>query len=399
MNFNNLPLAERKERAQFVHSTNIYVPCYTKKYLKRHPEEAKAQIREYFSTLPHLTNFFQAALLVRKNYSEWKMYLKKPTGSIPKAFKSFAKDRLLVFYLFLVDYLDIFHLNPALPFVSDEKLNSRVTVIRGKKDDILSNVKYVVKMWEAMGSPWKESRCGRDFGSLAEAFSQPNFRKEDRDDLCIAWHFWEISTQFNSYWFLIPKNGTIENVEEIHLDHLTLIDSVAAALAFDHSGVNTLEVVHELFPQIPGLMESIIQMYILRPIHFTKFKGPEKAMFRDIVLQEMFNCELDPASDGPLPSLALAHENCKNRSIVQLFKRYPKLSESVNDYQSFCDILTTSNSKNNGEKMDRLFSNVYERESTPLKYKGRKKNKAIYIPNESHHIYKKTFKDIYPSKF
>lgn len=382
MCFNKLSIGERTERARVIINTGYIIPSFTQKYLKRHLQEAKEQVYSKLSDTSRLTNFLGAALLIRKNYTQWKAWLKNPSKSAPKVFKSFSNNKILVFYLFLGDYLSVFHLEPLFSFIEGEEYNPRSLLIRGKKDNIFSNVKYVVSMWESMGSPWEDSRCGKDLTNMAKVLKKPLISDEESEDLCIAWHFWEFSTEFQFYWNLYSQDESEESVTKILFDIDEFVKDAALAVAFDRSGVNTLEIIHELFPDIPEMVPRIIKRYSDYRDMVPRKKS-QRYKLKCTVLEENFKCDMALLGED-VP-------NCgefMNQSILQMFKKYPEVPYRV---ANNCDTLDNFFSEKSDE-IDRLMakilrteSNFYERDYTQYTYINREGNIPYFDVNTSHH--------------
>lgn len=390
MSFKKFSLAERQERARVIYNTGVQ-DWFTSKYLKRHLPEAKEQLYKHLSSSSKFTEFLEAALRIRKNYSQWKTLLKNPSGPVPKVFASFADNKMLVFYLFLGDHLNVFHLDPLFSFIlSDERRSPKCFLIHGKQDDILSNVRYVVKMWKSMGMPWKDSRCGKDFTGMAEILQNPIERANERGNLCVAWHFWEFTTQFQLDYCFYNPNKHDQDVTTLLFDIEEFTNEASIALAFDQHGVNTLDIIHELFPEIPELVPYTIKTYWEYRNIVKKKKGPNAELKR-AVLEEKFKCKLTVEDATIETSTSLL-----NRSILQIFKKYPELPNTVDGcddpiFQN-CNDSTDELARDIG-KMLRVSSNFYEREYTLFFYTRREGNMPCFRINEGHHTRKHCLKE------
>lgn len=390
MRFNKLSLSERIERTRVIYYSNIYTDSVTPKYLKHHLQEAKKRVYEQLSVPSTMTKLFQAAATIRKNYSEWNEFLRKPSRPPPKVFRSFSDDKMLVFYLFLGEYLNVFHLDPTKTFILGKWVSPSTILIHGKKDSIYADVKFVVYMWKSLGSPWKESRCGKDLAGLAKGLKRPNARTKQQEDFCVAWHFWEFSTQFGLYKSLSTQDYMETDTGRLIFDISFFVEDAATAVAFDHSGLNTLELIRELFSQIQGLVPNIIQTYAL--LHNNPYKKNKEDKFWKVILQGKSKCAI-PAGSGKMAPLR--KESFFNRSIVHIFNKYPEILKATCDNRIGEQFFFRNPDRllKLEIKLLRIASPFYEGDYAPVKFIGREGNDRTYVRNNSHHQVKATIKE------
>lgn len=379
MCFSTLPLEERIERASRIEFSGIAVQSYAPEYLESYQSEAKKEAKKMVEFVSNTNTWLHAVQLVRKHYAQWKGFLKRPSGPAPHVFKSFIDDKMLVFYLFLGDHLNIFRLNPRFPFISGETFDDRKLLVQGRRDNNFCDVKFVVKTWESLGSPWTDSRCGKDLSCLAKEIKKSKARKEKQSNFCLAWHFWELTSQFGVYWCLSDSDHTEETTERVLFDFYDFIQVTSISIASDRPGMNSLETIGELFPEFPKLVAFIIHEYC-RTVVANNPNRIECPLIHE-ALEEKFGCEIT------YDSTSSYNKFIHNKSIVSELESHPELHYAI-------DMRSQIIPEPSYDETDRALvfhtkalrsrSNVYESDFSLYRFLKRVGNRPNYLLNKTH---------------
>lgn len=283
-------------------------------------------IRKMITVSSTVTKILNAALSIRRHSTQWKRYLNNPSRHPPKIFESFAEDKLLTFYLFLCDKLRIFHLDPRYPFLVCEQIDERTYIINGGVDDDITTVKAVIEMWRSMGSPGSDCEWGLNFTELEEILKNPTTIKKKRRQIHIGYAFWKINCQFG-FHLVLNATGIGYSTEKVDFDVAHFSVEVSFAAAFDKNGVNTFEIIYELFPEFPEIIPSAIQLYFLSVIN-PKPKHPtctgDKKMRQEIIplaekiVRDIFDTDICYYIDKENVTI-------HNKSILETMKKHPEL--------------------------------------------------------------------------
>lgn len=336
MSFDELSPSERHERARRIEFamrdpiTFIDFGNFTREDQQR--PEVREQIRKRLMSPSRMTAFLHAASLVRRNQTQWTSYLRNPTRQSPKAFESFADDKVLVLYLFCCDILKLFRLNPRYPFLICEQVDIHIFHVNGKPDDDYEIVKSVVNMWISLGSPWKESKWGAELSSINDSLRETNTLKRKRRKISIGWNFWEMAREFGFQSFLHGV-GTSLSTNKMALNMPYFVMGASIAVAFDYSGYNTFELIHELLPQFPEFIPNAIRAY------FLSITSPERPDIEDATTLHEHERLLKMQGTFPTAETILGqifdteiwyirideNINLRNQSILEVIKKHPEL--------------------------------------------------------------------------
>lgn len=335
MDFDEFSLLERHERARRIHfamlhdDSSIDFGDFSKDIL--YTSEVKEKIRDRLLLPSKMSEFFSAASLVRKNPIQWIKYMTNPSRRPPKVFESFSDDKLLIFYLFFCDKMKIFHLDPDYPFFICDQVDTYTYVVRGEADDDLGTVQAIIKMWISTGSPWKESDWGVRLLRIAEMLRDNSAFEKNKNHAVIGWYFWELTHHFG---FVDCLHGQDISTDIGFLDLPQFAIEASIAVALDNHGLNTLELIHELFPQFPELIPNTIRVYFLSitnsqpPTHqnattsyarerMLKQEG-ESFIIARTVLYEIFDVRVSYSDiDENIP--------LRNQSIKEFIRKFPEL--------------------------------------------------------------------------
>lgn len=313
---------ERKQRIYFLlYDHNIDFDKFS-----HEKSIAERQIRKRLTMSSTLTTFLHAALIIRKNPTQWKNYLKNPSRRPPKIFDPVVEDKLLIFYLYFCDKLKIFHLDPRYPFLICEKIEKCTFIINGKSDRDLGIIKDVIEMWKSMGSPLSESEYGVEVSRIAELLKNPSSLKARREPISIGWFFWELTRQFGFHSSL-TNSGTSMSTEKGYLDMPYFVIEASIAIAFDKNEVNTLELIYELFPQFPEFIPNAVRAYYLSFVNCDRIGSNfgelsqnawNNISIADSIISEIFNTR-DVSCDIDENTLL------RNQTILKTIDEHPKL--------------------------------------------------------------------------
>lgn len=334
MTYSEVPPRERHERARRIdfamrhHDTRIDFGAF----MTESSTAKKAKIRNKLTKSARLTTFLHAALLIRSNYPQWTKWLNDPSKIAPKVFESFSSYKLLVFYLYFCGVMKTFHLDPRYPFLVCEQRDTRQFIINGPAVENIDMIRSVIDVWISIGSPWKESKWGIELMNIAQMLMRPDQMKRKRSDITISWNYRELTRQFGFDSFLsFPANKV--SIKQVYLDMPSFVREASIAVAFD-SGINTFEIIYELFPQFPEFISNATRVYYCSIVssqmptheHETSQQSYEKMLKNEKeyypiareILTEMFETNIwydDMDENIPL----------RNQSILDTIQLHPEL--------------------------------------------------------------------------
>lgn len=186
MALGELPLEEREERARLIDymlesNPSLHLPsCSNVEYLLASEDKMEATMGVVKAPC-RLIIFFKAANLVRKNYEEWKKFLKDPTQLPPQVFQGYFENKLLVLFLFFFDSIKYFNLDPRYPFfvcVNVSTTDSMMLHENNIDSEIFRSLEIgesLVNMWNSFGCPEKETTdVGFSMTMLTETLKNSN---------------------------------------------------------------------------------------------------------------------------------------------------------------------------------------------------------------------------------
>lgn len=330
------------------------------------PDMIEETTQRYFSSSAGMALFLKAALLIRKNYQCWIEYLNNIHGPPPAVFEPFAENHRLVIFLFMCDYFKVFRLDPCYPFLTADQRTSTKFFIRNDEFNSENKIKRVIDLWASMGFP--EEVCETNHELLENDWKQLKEHPESYSEFPILELFLDMSESFGLERFIMvdgpdeedfkdyilmfvkkrkkfmiirfPDSISLTNDGNLEIDVRCFISfyrdefvkDASIMLSFDFSN-ETLEAIHELFPQFLGIVSDICREYYLgaictiAPFSKSDYKGKavsmtenEMSLYQGVtkLIEKEMNCKI--AYNSGAEETDICH-----KGVLNIVKKYPYL--------------------------------------------------------------------------
>lgn len=279
---------EKEERARSFFSLDINFSPYLE--LPRIDDVAVSEHDSVWKEKRNLSMPYTAAVLIRRNYETWKEYLSNPCKGVPAAFRSFAEDKALIYYLAALSSHGIISLDPSKPFLDGECVSGEIYI---ESERPQGYVEHMLSLWDLLGRPevehydWFERAHEAVFSPLRNGFRVQEFLKDEINLVGGGGKDWG-----GKYYGLEPHKDTSSLLRYNHkfpekaycrVNATSLIYDISHAMVFDSLNIDTLELIHELYPDSLNLITQSIRFYRL----LNTFSPFSKLLIRDPLLEEL----------------------------------------------------------------------------------------------------------------